>query len=169
MRATFFLLFLALALAPAQPASDPGPDRDTREVLGYSLTEAGLAKYARATRSLAALPGGMPGACDDDTPESVTLNQVAAKLDAVPGASAAIRSAGMTTREYVMFSWSIFHHGLAAWALGEPGGTLPPETSMANVEFFKKHTAELEELEGLRKKGDCDGEQSADQEEDEEE
>lgn len=36
---------------------------------------------------------------------------------------------------------------------------------MANVDFYKKHAAELKELEGLRKKGDCDGEQRADEKE----
>jgi hypothetical protein len=79
-----------------------------------------------------------------------------ARIDAVPGARDAIGSAGMTTREYVVFSWSLLQNGLAAWAISQPGGKLPPGVSKANVDFYKKHEAELQRLEG-QKSDDCGG------------
>ncbi|MGQ0428626.1 MAG: hypothetical protein ACT4UQ_01650 [Gammaproteobacteria bacterium] len=124
------------------PATVVSQDRDTQEIQRYVLTDAALAKYKVATTKLAALP---PGGCDedDDTP---SIAAVVAKLDAMPAARAAITSAGMTTREYIVFSFSIVHNAMASWALSQPGGTLPPGTSQANVDFIKRHAAEIESL-----------------------
>jgi hypothetical protein len=86
-----------------------------------------------------------------------------AKLNASPGAKAAIQSAGMTTREYVVFSWSLLQTGLAAWAVDQPGGKLPPGASKANVDFYKKNEAALQQLEGAG--GDCEDDRNEDDEE----
>ena len=32
-------------------------------------------------------------------------------------------------------------NGMAAWAVSQPGGKLPPGVSQANVDFYKKHEA----------------------------
>jgi hypothetical protein len=66
-----------------------------------------------------------------------------AKLNAVPGAQSAIQSAGMTTREYVVFMWSMLHNGMAAWAVSQPGGKLPPGTLQSNIDFYKSHEAQF--------------------------
>ena len=149
------MLLIAPHLAQAQ-------DADAQEVLRYTLTEAGLAKYSQASKQLAALPDQGRGACDEDDTEAKSLDQMAAKLDSVPGARAAIQSAGMTSREYMVFSLSLLQNGMAAWALSQPGGTLPPGVSRANVDFMKKHDAELKQLERLKPKGSCDDEVAED-------
>jgi hypothetical protein len=131
-------------------------DKDVVEVQRYMLSEAALAKYTAATKSLAALPSA--GCTEDDSDsENPSIDHMVAKLGAVPGAQAAVQSAGMSLREYVVFSMSLFQNGLAAWAVDQPGGKLPPAVSKANVEFVKKHGAELKQLEGLRPDGGCDG------------
>ena len=61
----------------------------------------------------------------------------------------------MTTREYMVFSMSLLQTGLAAWALEQPGGKLPPGVSKANVDFYKAHKAALEKL-GAGSKDKCD-------------
>lgn len=119
-------------------------DRDTQEVQRYVLTDAALARYKVATKKLVALPGSADS-CDDEN-ESGTIAEAVAKLDAIPAAKAAIASSGMTTREYIVFSWSLVHNALAAWAVGQPGGKLPPGTSQANVDFYNRHAAEIESL-----------------------
>ena len=63
-----------------------------------------------------------------------------------PKAKAAIESAGMTPREYLVFSFSLFQSGMAAWALSQPGGTLPPGVSKANVDFYRSHEQALKKL-----------------------
>ena len=52
---------------------------------------------------------------DRDTSDSQSIDQSAAKLNAAPDAKAAIQSAGMTARDYIVFSWSLVHNGWAAW------------------------------------------------------
>lgn len=130
-------------------------DRDTREVADYMLTEAALAKYAKAVHRLQPLMGQLPQDCDhDEGPQS--LNGIAARMDGVPEVKSALKSAGMTSREYLVFSWSVFQNGMAAWALEQPGGKLPPGVKMANVTFYRAHEAELKKLGELTKQADCD-------------
>lgn len=142
------LLFTGARVACAQ-------DKDVAEVQRYVLSDAALGKYTQATKKLAALPGG--NCSDDDDSENPSIDQMAARLAAVPGAQAAVQSAGMSVREYVVFSMSLLQNGLAAWAVDQPGGKLPPGVSRANVDFIKKHGAELKQLEGLRPADGCDG------------
>ena len=149
------LTALFLAQLPAR-----ANDADSQEVMGYTLTEAGLAKYTKAAQSLAALPGGGPGNCandDDSDSESNSISDLAAKLDSFPGAKAAVQSAGMSSREYIVFTMSLLQNGLAAWALTQPGGKLPPGANKANVDFVNAHGPQLEKLKGIAAQGECDG------------
>jgi hypothetical protein len=155
----FWALTAATLLMPGVAAAQ---DRDAQEVAGYSLTDAGLARYTSATKNLAALPGSKPGDCDTGV-DSMTLDEMVASLDGVPGAKATIQSAGMTTREYVVFSWSILHSGLAAWTISQPGGRLPAGTSKANVDFYKKHEIELQQLDALKQDNDCNEDPAEDE------
>lgn len=157
-------LFGALTLALFLPAV--GAADDTQEIQNYVLTDAGLAKYSAATRKLAALPPDA-AACEDDGDDSQSIDDVAAKLNALPAAKAAIQSAGLSTREYVVFSFSLLQTGLGAWAAEQPGGKLPPGVSKANVDFYKKHEADLKQLEGLNRSDDCDDDREDDREDDE--
>ena len=118
------------------------PDAETREIRSYTLTEAALAKYLAATRKLS----GIQLSCADDEPGVDSLAAAAAKIDAVPGAKSAVESAGMTSREYVVFAFALIENAMAAYALDQPGGKLPPGISMENVEFFRKYAAEMERL-----------------------
>lgn len=133
------LLIAAAALGISGAAS--ADDADKRAVSSYVLTEAGLGKFAQATQNLAAIPG----ACvrndddDDDGNGNESIDQLAAKLDSLPGAKAAVQSAGMTSREYIIFMFSMMEAGMSSWALSQPGGKLPPGVSQANVDFYKKH------------------------------
>ena len=129
-------------------------DRDAREVADYMLTDAGLAKYTQAVRKLQPLMGQSAENCDSEGAQS--LNDKAAQMDGVPGVKSALTSAGMTSREYLLFSFSVFQNGLAVWALEQPGGKLPPGVKLANVNFVRAHKAELEKLGELTKPSDCD-------------
>ena len=164
LQAAFFAACASALLASPLAAAQ---DRDAQEVAGYALMDTGLAKYTKATKNLAALPGSKPGDCDTGT-DSMSLDEMVAALDGVRGAKAAIQSAGMTTREYVVFSWSILHNGLAAWAISQPGGKLPAGTSKANVDFYQKHEAELQQLEALKPDEDCDEDEEPAEDEPEE-
>jgi hypothetical protein len=118
--ATLLLIFVFLLYCTNAVAQQEA-DADTREVQAYVLTEAGFTRYTQAARNLAALPQGRPGSCDNDSDTS-SLAESVALLNSTPGAEAAIRSAGMTTHEYVVYSWSLVYNALAAWAGGEADG-----------------------------------------------
>ena len=138
------LLIVAAALGFAGLAA--ASESDKREISGYALTEAGLGKFTQATQNLAAVPGACArGDTDDGGSGDESLDQLVAKLNAVPGAQAAIQSAGMTTREYIVFMWSMMESGLSAWAVKQ-NGKLPPGVQQANVDFYNKHEAAMAAL-----------------------
>lgn len=146
----------ALALsAPLVTEAQSLADRDAKEVADYVLTEAALAKYTQAVHKLKPLMGQLPQDCDRE--EGLTsLNDMATRMDGVTGVKSALKAAGMTSREYLVFSLSVFQNGMAVWALEQPGGKLPPGVKMANVNFYRSHEAELTKLGELTKQADCD-------------
>jgi len=153
------LLALAGSLAFAQA------DRDNQEISHYTLTESGLTKFAAATQNLEKAGESSPAKCDDDGESPASLDKFVAQIDATPKAKAAIQSAGMSTREYVVFSMSLLQTGLAAWGV-EQGAKLPPNVSKANVDFYKAHKSALEKM-GTGKKDKCkDSGDDRDQEDD---
>lgn len=156
IRASWLAITLALAWFPSSATL---ADADAREVSAYRLTDAGLQKYRQAVRNVAEIQGQAPGACgdeDDDEGENVTsIDAAVAKLVSTPGVIEALRSAGMPPREFVVFSMSVLQAGLAAWALEQPGGKLPPEVNMANVNFYRKNQAAMQQLGDATKSGAC--------------
>lgn len=136
------ILVGALALALGVAGAALAQTGDTQEVARYVLTESGLAKFAQATRNIA----GIPAACerdDDDSEDLKSIDRMVAKMNSVPGVQGAIQSAGLTTREYVVFMFSMVQNGMAAWAVSQPGGKLPPGVSQANVDFYQQHEAQF--------------------------
>lgn len=163
MRQVAAAALVGAALLFATPQIARAQDADTAEVQRYLLTDAGLAKYSQATKKLASLPRDSAACSDDgDGSGSQSIDQMAAKLGAVPGAKAAVQAAGMSLREYVVFSMSLLQNGLAAWALDQPGGKLPQGVSKANVDFVRKHDAQLKQLHGLSPHG-CDDDAAEDE------
>jgi hypothetical protein len=135
------LLFVAPTLSLAQGSND----RDVKEVSAYRLTETSLARFEKATRNLTSLPAGTFKDCsDDDAPQS--LDALVARIDANAAAHGAIQAAGMSTRDYALFTFSVFQAGMAAWALEQPGAKAPTNVSMDNIAFYRKHAAELKTL-----------------------
>jgi hypothetical protein len=64
----------------------------------------------------------------------------------MPGARAAVKSAGMTSREYVVFAFALIENAFASYALEQPDGKLPPGISMANIDFLREHAGEIQAL-----------------------
>jgi hypothetical protein len=159
----------AILLAPVVSLAQGSSDRDTREISAYVLSDAALAKYERASANLGNLAKQVTANCEDsDGPAS--LDASVARMNAIPGAQAAIQSAGMTTREYLVFSFSVFQSGLAAWALDQPGGKLPPGVSKANVDFYRSHEQALQKLTPKQDSDPCsDRDEDAEEAEEEEE
>jgi hypothetical protein len=161
---TFLTIIPAIAaLALMLPTSAQAQvDRDTQEINSYVLTDAGLARYAKAAQALGALKKQLSNDCDDDDDNAKSIDQMVAKLNSVPAVKAALQGAGMTPREYIVFSMSIFQTGMATWALGQSGGKLPPGVSMANVNFYRKNEAAMSRLAADSESDECGGDDRED-------
>ena len=152
-----FFAALALLLLPVARA-DTLPEAVTREVRSYALTEDALGRYVEATRKLSVIPLK----CDYDNPDIGSLTEAAARIDAVPGAKAAVKSAGLTSREYVVFAFSLIENAFASYALEKPGGKVPAGVSMSNVEFLRKNSGVIEQLANETEVSECDGNDGSD-------
>ena len=159
MRTGLVFLLAGLLCIPALASSD------AEEIGRYVLTEKGLAKYAAATERLRPLAKQLCDPSRGDEEGAKSLSDFVARIDAAPGARAAIESAGMTTREYAVFSLSLLQTGLAAWAVDQPGGQLPPGASKANVDFFKSHKDAVDKVEPLENACDDDEDGESESEE----
>ena len=146
---------VAFVLAPLAVGAQNLNDRDSKEIADYVLTDAALARYTQAIHKLQPLKEQLLKNCDrEEVQESLT--NMAARMDKLPGVKAVFKAAGMTSREYLVFSFSVFQNGMAAYALDQPGGKLPPGVKMANVNFYRAHEAELNKLGEINKEADCD-------------
>lgn len=137
----------ALVFATILPMLAFAQDRDAEEVNRYVLTDAALAKYEAATERLRPMAGDV-SPCDD-VESANSIAAMSARIDKVPAARAAIQSAGLTTREYLVFSFAVFQAGMAAWSLEQPGGKLPPGVTQASVDFYNRNKAAIEGMKPL--------------------
>jgi hypothetical protein len=152
----------AMSITLISPELAVAQDRDSREVSAYVLTESGLSKFGLASKNLAAVPGAC-AAENDDGDDLQSIDQMVAKLNSVPGVQAAIQSAGLTSREYVVFMFSMMQNGMAAWALKQPDGKLPPGVSQANVDFYNRHEGAMAQLGRENSCGDHAGDEDSDE------
>jgi hypothetical protein len=149
------LFFAHILLTPVVIEAQNLADHDAKEIAEYMLTEPALAKYTQAVHKLQPLMAQLAQECDREE-GSTSLNDMATRMDGVSGVKPALKAAGMTSREYLVFSWSVFQSGMAVLAVQQPGGKLPPGVKMANVNFHRTHEAELTKLGELTTHADCD-------------
>jgi hypothetical protein len=114
-----------MLLAPVVIEAQNPADRDAKEIADYMLTEPALAKYKQAVHKLQPLIAQLPQDCEREN-GSTSLKDMATRMDAIPGVKSALKAAGMTSREYLVFTWSVFQSGMAVLAVQQPGGKLPP-------------------------------------------
>jgi hypothetical protein len=117
--------FLLMLLAPVVIEAQNPADQDAKEIADYMLTEPALAKYKQAVHKLQPLIAQLPQDCEREN-GSTSLKDMATRIDAIPGVKSALKAAGMTSREYLVFTWSVFQSGMAVLAVQQPGGKLPP-------------------------------------------
>ena len=138
-------------------AENSAQDADLRELSNYKLSMAAVNKYAQAARSLKRLEKEQPDLAldegedeDDDAADSDSIDSMAAHLQSIPQARAAIEAAGLSTREFVVIPLALFQAGMAQYAIEQ--GADPKKVMAdahihpANIDFIKKHKAELEAL-----------------------
>ncbi|HEX5437496.1 MAG TPA: hypothetical protein VFW98_10055 [Gemmatimonadaceae bacterium] len=123
-------------------------DADMKAMQSYQLTASGLTKYTRAVHNMIQVTKAHPEiAKEEDGSKANSLADIAAIYDRHPEVKRAITSAGMSSRDFVLFTIVLAQSGAAMSMQQANGGKLPPGVQPANVEFLKAHEADLLKLE----------------------
>ncbi len=87
-------------------------------------------------------------AAEADTVEPKSLSEMAATVDSKPALAAAVRAAGLTSREFATAQLALLQTGLAhALLKASPAGTPPPAGVLKeNLDFFRANEKELESI-----------------------
>lgn len=147
--------------ASAQPGA-LGQMFDDPSLASYRLTSATLAKFLAATQALEGLEGenfDIEDQIDTDDPENLDIGQIAAAFDSEPRIKDAINGAGLSSREYVTFLFSMLQamFGSIAVQMGgeEALNDMPDSVLKSNIQFF---LANQEAFQALDMDGDEDEE-----------
>jgi hypothetical protein len=133
-------------------------DADARAISAYRLNEATMTKFIAASRGMAAASRASPDTAAEDEGEGAkSIADMAAFYDGQPAARRALASAGLTSREYVTFMFTLMQAGMAAWLVEQHGwDKLPPDIARENVVFYQRHKKQLDSLTAALKQGEGD-------------
>ncbi|MBW3655569.1 MAG: hypothetical protein KY444_05655 [Gemmatimonadetes bacterium] len=144
-------LSLAAVAADVSPAAAQPEKLVTGELSRYRLTSEGLQKFLLATQALDALEDSelkLREQLEDGVEDDVDLVRVAAAFDTEPQIRNAISGAGLTSREYLTFMFSIIQAMFTAGMLEMCAETAlaEMENSVAkqNVQFYLEHQEQFE-------------------------
>jgi hypothetical protein len=119
----------------------------------YRLTSANLTKFLSATQALNALDGehfDIEDRFQSNNPEDVNIFDIAAAFDSEPRIKGAINGAGMSSREYVTFLFSMLQAMFGSIAVQMGGddalADMPNGVLKQNIQFFMEHQDEFEAL-----------------------
>ena len=119
----------------------------------YRLTSANLDKFVRATNALKALEDediDLEDRINMDDPEDVDLGEIAAAFDSEPRIKGAINSAGMTSRDYVTFMFSMMQAMFGSMMVQMGGeqalAEMPSGVLKDNIRFFTENQSAFEAL-----------------------
>lgn len=145
--------------AAADPAATEAPaggsgESDLDEIRGYRLRMDKIRRFYDAGARLAAAARGMDSAqmkldADDGSPQ--TVDAMAAQIERLPVARAAIEGAGLSAREYALISLSYMQAAMAGAVaeqqrMDDATAAEKMKASADNIRFVREHKAELERL-----------------------
>ena len=81
----------------------------------------------------------------DSNGSDASIDQMVAEFEKIPPVKKSVESAGLSTREFVLFQMALMSAAMGHYVL-EQGGKLPAEISAEHVAFYKAHQAKFEAL-----------------------
>ena len=140
--------------AAAGTAASSDQTTDLADITNYELRMEQVDKYFAAFRNIAAAMQRMTPQqreqLDMDAGQT-DLNGYVARLESQPEVNSAIRSAGLSAREFSLILWSMLQSGMASAALqsrpelNEDSLAREMQVNMANVRFIRENEAALRE------------------------
>jgi len=156
MRATALLVLAGCAAAPhppPTPATDPiashraQVEADIALINSYRLTDATLSRYIAAARGFTGVQRIFSDTLFRRGAPGPTIDDLAGILERNHATRSALANAGITSREFVTFIFTLFQAGMAAWLVEQHGwDKLPPEIARDNVVFYQLHKTQLDSL-----------------------
>lgn len=155
------LSLAAVAADVSTAAAQPGEGMEVIQQMfsdpalqNYRLTTGNLDKFVRATNALKELEDediDIEDHVNMDDPENINIGEIAAAFDSEPRIKTAINGAGMTSREYVTFLFSMMQAMFASMMVQMSGDQalagFPAGSALkANIEFFAEHKDAFEAL-----------------------
>jgi hypothetical protein len=158
VRAGFVSLASLTALAMLPPIAEARAqtiqqeiDRDKAELRTYKLTMPKIRAMAAATLAFAkdveADPALAKKMKDANEPDAKTLSEFAARIDKEPRLAAAVKNAGLTSREYATLTLTYFP-AMYAYGLKKAGSIaeVPPDILPENIALIAANEAELNRI-----------------------
>jgi hypothetical protein len=132
-RTAVLVLVLAAAVCGEQAHSAAGGDADLRELSRYQLTMADVRKFEAANANLAKHPKAEQDDEDaEDENDNESLDEMAVRIESNPVARKAVEAAGLSARQYVVITMTLFQAFLAQYAVdqGADPGKIARETGV---------------------------------------
>ncbi|HET8648786.1 MAG TPA: hypothetical protein VFL95_02000 [Gemmatimonadales bacterium] len=163
MRSRVALAFAGITcavLAVAPPVAGQSAHKMTADDIAlknYTLTMDKLEKLRDAMVNMKAYmmahPEDSTKWADQESNDNESLLEMAARMDKIPPMRAAFRKAGITSRDYMLASMAYFQAAMLAGVQDaqEQAGKkseikIPYNMNPANLEFVRKHKADIEAL-----------------------
>lgn len=168
-RVLFLSIMLSLVCIPLVHADG---NTDLKEVHSFQLTEKRLDQFTQALRNMAEAVEKNPDLAkpDNSVGANASINDMVAFFDKIPLMKKSVETAGMSTREFVLFQMALMSAAMGNY-LVQQGHKLPPEISAEHAKFYKDHEEKFKSLEkewkAIDKKMDAADSEDEDEEEDE--
>ena len=143
---------------------------DLKEVRSFQLTEKRLDQFSQALRNMVAEVEKNPDLAkkDNSLGPNASINDMVAAFDKIPPIKNSVESAGLSTREFVLFQMALMSAAMGHY-LVQQGQKLPPEFSAEHEKFYKEHEEKFKTLEKEWKAVNQKMEATEDEEEEDEE
>jgi hypothetical protein len=139
---------LAAQQAPPQgpPRGNPPDDADSKEYRNYRLTMDNVNKFVAASKALVKLSHDNPALESqmESQQDATTIDQAVRTTDKYPAVTAAIKSAGLTTRDFVVMTGTLMGAEMAV-GMKKQGQIkqYPPSVSPENAAFVEQNWDKL--------------------------
>jgi hypothetical protein len=157
-------ILLLCATAPAAPQAarrgNPRDGADSKEYRNYRLSMENVNKFVAASKALVMLSRGNPGLEKDmeSHADARTIDDAVKTTEKYPAVTAAIKSAGLTTRDFVVMTGTLMGTEMAV-GMKKQGQIkqYPPSVSPENAAFVEQNWDRLHAM--MRSVADSSGQQ----------
>jgi hypothetical protein len=144
---------LLFVVPPASAQREAQEEADAKTIASYRLTLSALRKYEAIADHLSTWLKTQPaaqveqaGASASSSNDDMSIDEMAKEVVKVKAVADALQKAGMTSREYVIFTFALAEAGLYVEMKKRGLADDPEDTNPANIKFVEDNAAVLKAL-----------------------